>query len=56
MKTKLKLTMQEEDFICWEESYYRDNVRKDWRRAGRYAWHQAIKQFHRLAKFNCPIP
>ena len=53
---KLKLTAEEEDFLCWEEAYYKGNVRADNKRAARYAWRRAVKAFPRLAKYRRPTP
>jgi len=55
-KMKLKLTSQEQDFLCWEEAYYKNNVRADNKRAARYAWRRACEEFPRLAKFERPKP
>lgn len=55
-KSKLKLTNEEEDFLCWEEAYYKDNVRADNKRAARYAWRRACLQFPRLKAFRRPVP
>lgn len=55
MKT-LKLSHAEADFICWQETYYKNNVRLDNKRASRFAWRQAILKFPRLAKYERPIP
>lgn len=53
-KTSLKLTNEEQDFLCWEESYYKDNVRADNKRAARYAWRRVCLQFPRLNQYICP--
>jgi hypothetical protein len=53
---KLKLTSGEADFICWEESFYKNNVRADNKRAARYAWKRAVEKFPRLAAFNAGMP
>ena len=50
-KPKLKLSNAEADFICWEEAYYKNNVRADNWRAARYAWKRAVEKFPRLAAF-----
>lgn len=55
-KTNLKLTSKEADFICWEESYYKNNVRADNKRAARYAWKRAVQKFPRLAAFSAGMP
>ncbi|MDE2101763.1 MAG: hypothetical protein KGL39_31240 [Patescibacteria group bacterium] len=54
MKAALKLSNSEADFICWQESYYLDNVRHDRQRAARYAWKRGVEKFPRLAKFKNP--
>lgn len=56
MKSKhRKLSVDEADFICWEESYYYDNVRRDWTRAARYAWRRACEMFPRLRNMRRPV-
>lgn len=52
---KLKLTHIEADFLCWEEAYYLNNVRRDRKRAARYAWRQAQKRFPRLMGRRIPV-